>query len=184
MLLQGIQQKDRHAFDTLYQRLAEPLLNTAFQKTGSRAEAQDIVQDLFIWLWERAPDLTFPGQEQDDAVLRTYLFGALRNKILNYHAAQARQDRVAGELQRAVLPAAPDPQRQAELRELERALDREVEALPDEMRKIYHLSNRNAMSIKEIAQSLFLSEQTVKNQLGLASRRIRSSLYKLRSWLF
>lgn len=183
MLLQGIRRKDRDAFDALYRRLAEPLLDMALLKTGEKAVAQDIVQELFIWLWEKAPEIAL--SDDNDSTVRAYLFGALRNKILNYHAALARHGRVAGELLRlSPVAAETDPQKQAEWRELERAMEKEVEALPDGMRKIYQLSNRGAMSIQEIAESLLLSEQTVKNQLGLASRRIRSSLYKFRSWLF
>lgn len=183
MLLQGIRQKDRDAFDALYHRLAEPLLDMAMLKTGDRAGAQDIVQELFIWLWEKAPDISL--SDDNDSSVRAYLFGALRNKILNYHAALVRQGKAAGELLRlAPVAAETDPQKQVEWRELERAIEKEVEALPAEMKKIYQLSNRSAMSIQEIANQLLLSEQTVKNQLGLASRRIRSSLYKFRTWLF
>lgn len=183
MLLQGIRQKDRDAFDALYHRLAEPLLDMALLKTGDRAGAQDIVQELFIWLWEKAPEVTL--SDTDNGAVRAYLFGALRNKILNYHAAVARQGKAAGELLHlSSVTTTSDPQKHAEWRELERAMEKEVEALPAEMKKIYQLSNRGAMSIQEIADSLLLSEQTVKNQLGLASRRIRSSLYKFRSWLF
>jgi len=62
-LLQAIAGGDRSAFDRLSRRHLDRAYGVALRMTGSRADAQDVVQDVFLRLWQR-PDAWRPGQAQ------------------------------------------------------------------------------------------------------------------------
>jgi RNA polymerase sigma-70 factor (ECF subfamily) len=175
-LLQLIRKKDLAAFNELYFRLAGTLLETAFQKTSDRPQSQDLVQELFIWLWEQAG--TIAEATLDEFDIQGYLHVALRNKIYNYYHRNIRAAAVAIELQRTTVIAEEHTLRQIAYKELESTVQAEIEALPSEMKKIFRLRRQEELSISEIAEELVLSEQTVKNQLGMATRRLRVSLQK------
>jgi RNA polymerase sigma-70 factor (ECF subfamily) len=175
-LLQLTGKKDLAAFNELYFRLAGDLLETAFQKTSDRPQSQDLVQELFIWLWEQAE--TIDDTSLDEFDIQGYLHVALRNKIYNYYHRNLRVAAAATELQRVAVTAEEHTLRRMEYKDLESAVQAEIEALPTEMKKIFRLRRQEELSISQIAQELVLSEQTVKNQLGIATRRLRTSLQK------
>jgi RNA polymerase sigma-70 factor (ECF subfamily) len=175
-LLQLTRKKDLAAFNELYFRLAGTLLETAFQKTSDRPQSQDLVQELFIWLWEQAGTISETALTDFD--IKGYLHVALRNKIYNYYHRKLRAATVVTELQRTTVITEEPVVRHLEYQELESAVQAEIEALPSEMKKIFRLRRQEELSISEIAEELVLSEQTVKNQLGMATRRLRVSLQK------
>lgn len=175
--------KDVRAFNELYKRVAKPLLQAAFKRTNDRDLSKDIVQELFIWLWERAEKLNKGSETPVD--VEAYLHAALRNKIYNYYHAKMRaQEVVKSAFAHGGGTDQPPVQGALEYREFESALFGQIETLPAEMKKVFLLSRHHSLSIKEIARELRISEQTVKNQLGLASRRLRSLLHKLNYFLF
>ncbi|WP_164974089.1 RNA polymerase sigma factor [Filimonas effusa] len=177
ILLQHVRQKDLTAFNELYYRLAPSLLETAFQKTNDRPQSQDMVQELFIWLWEQAATLGEYSLEGFD--VRGYLFTALRNKIYNHYHRRVNTVAVICELQRTVVYAENNISRQTDFNDLDQTVESELSLLPAEMQKIFRLRKQEGLSIKEIALQLVLSEQTVKNQLYMATRRLRLSLQKV-----
>ena len=77
---------DREAYTEIYDRYIFVLLNHAYNKTRSREEAKDIVQEVFAVLWTKHESLhvnNLPG----------YLYASVRNIILNQIAHQKVQDK-------------------------------------------------------------------------------------------
>jgi RNA polymerase sigma factor (sigma-70 family) len=68
-------------------------------------------------------------------------------------------------------------------KELQSVIAAEVAALPERMQEVYRLSRTENLSTKEIAQRLNLSEQTVKNTLSAALKRLREKLARYACWL-
>lgn len=176
ILFQQIRHKDLDAFNELYHRLASSLLETAFQKTTDRFLAQDLVQELFVWLWEEAANIKDTAVASFD--IKGYMHVALRNKIYNHYHRQLRAVAAVNELKHTTPDTIEDTAAYLEYQEVEMVVEAEIEALPSEMKKIFRLRKQHELSIKEIAEQLVLSEQTVKNQLGIATRRLRLSLEK------
>jgi RNA polymerase sigma factor (sigma-70 family) len=179
-LWQLVQQRHQQAFDELYYRFVESLLQTAFQKTNDRHLADDLVQDLFVWIWEHAPAVSWHTHFN----VAAYLHTALRHKIYNYYHRRLKAQAILADIQQYTGEATPHLQQQLEHREVIAAVHHEIEALPTAMKKIFQLSRNEDKSIPEIAGTLALSKQTVKNQLGIAVKRLRSSVDRLQSWLF
>jgi RNA polymerase sigma-19 factor, ECF subfamily len=181
-LLLRIREKDITAFNELYYRLAQGLLRTAIVKTNDPYLADDLVQELFIWLWEHGPRMDNLLQEDFD--LRAYLNTALKNKVYDHFRRQLLKETITTDIQRSETPVVNDSEGRLINKEIESAITEEIEALPRGMKKIYDLSRNRQMTIKEIASLLSLSEQTVKNQLTNAIKRLRFALSKINCWFF
>jgi RNA polymerase sigma-70 factor (family 1) len=172
MLLQGIRQGDAAAFKVLYDRYWQRLYVKACARVD-RNEAKDIVQEVMTTLWRRRNDVfTF-----EDGEIGRYLFTAVKYRVISHYAYGAGA---------AVIPNAdvfelPGVEAAAassslEAKEFSEFIETEIRALPPRMQEIFRLSREEELSIADIARRLNLSEQTVKNQLTEALRRLREAL--------
>lgn len=177
-LLQRIQQDDVHAFETLYLRLWEPLFVFAVKRLGSEDDAEDVVQEVFASLWARRHSL----QIRDS--FEGYLFSAVRYKVIDQAAAMLQNPAKLEFVEECLLPAVNNVSEGMHLNELQEVLKQEVSSLPDKMREIYLLYIEQHRSVTDIARVLSLSEQTVRNQLGLARGRLKKSLQHAMMFLF
>ena len=135
----------------------------------SRAVAQELVQDLFLRLWERA--LTPAG-----TLAASYLYTAARNRAVGH----LRRERVAAawakspsSVARAAPAGADEPLREHEVRD---ALERAVAELPERCRLIFTLSRYRSLSNAEIAEMLCISVNTVEQQMWRALKTLRAKL--------
>src|SRR5688500_4926608 len=76
-LVQLLVNDDRNAFDQLYERHWFQLYQSAFYLLKDKDASKDIVQDVFLWLWQNRPTLNI-------AYLKAYLKAAVRFKVANY----------------------------------------------------------------------------------------------------
>ncbi|WP_333862761.1 RNA polymerase sigma factor [Sphingobacterium sp.] len=157
------------AFSKIYELYAEPLIEYASRKVRSLEEARDLIQDLFIYLWEKRADLNI------NQSLRAYLFRALNRRILNHYRKNNTQEEYASYISK-MADAIVDPDLSVEVKELEQNIQFALSKMPNKVREIYRLSREEYLSVREIAHHLNLSEQTIKNQLTTALSIIRQVL--------
>ena len=153
-------------FDAYYVELCEYVLRFI----GSADAAEDLVQDLFLHLWDRR------GPRDADRLTRPYLFVAARNRALKYlrhrRVAAAWIDRVA----REETPTADTPEDLYVRGELDDAVQRAIAELPGRCREIFLLRRRDQLGYQEIAARLGVSLGTVKSQIWRATVRLRERL--------
>lgn len=170
-----IKQGNALAFDELYLRYWDKLYKICYWHLLDEDAAKDVVQELFINLWLRKEAI------QISQTVDGYLKVAVRNRILNFikssTARQRRYQNMAKMLQQEdrEVEAAVDPK----VREL---YVNEIEKLPQKMKNVFLLNKVYGFSNGEIAEKLSLSEQTVKNQLVTATKRIRDKMKHI--WSF
>lgn len=126
-LLQAIAGGDRSAFDRLSRRHLDRAYGVALRMTGSRADAEDVVQDVFLRLWQR-PDAWRPGQAQ----FSTWLYRVVVNRCLDLKRRPKGTD-----LDSVEEPQDPDANAEDSLLDAERsrALDSAVSQLPERQRE-------------------------------------------------
>lgn len=170
MLLQQMAAGSEEAFRLLYNKYWHDLFQAAWKRTRNADDARDLVQDLFVTLWDNAGRL---GQETN---LGAYLFVALRNRVFNYFEKKAvrltylfNQPFTPVESEEAVFS-------NIRTREIKSCVAAAVAAMPPRMKEIYLLSREQQLSVNEIAALLDISPQTVKNQIHTALERIRTHL--------
>lgn len=129
--------------------------------------AKDLVQDVFIAMWDNMEKLS--TQES----LLPYLYTVLRNKTL--HQFEKDHVRLKFAIDRAVVNDQFELSAHHLLlnKELQAIIADEISKMPKKMKQIYDLKKEENFSIRQIAEMLDLSEQTVKNQLHTATTRLK-----------
>jgi len=158
------------ALDELFRRHYAELCRAALRFVNNEQEAEDIVQELFVSLWEKRD-----RGKDDVGTVGPYLRRAVRNRSLNYLRDRKRIPVDDGEvpLTLAATGFADDGLEQDELSvRINRAIDR----LPERCRLVFVMSKMEEMSQKEIAAALEISIKTVENQMTRAYRFLREWL--------
>ncbi len=163
-----LRQDDHEAFEMIYERYWQTLYLSSSRLLKSRTQAEDIVQDLFINLWQKRSAYKIEN-------LPAYLRKALRSRVFNYlKRDQAKNSfyEPFEDMQQASF-SADQLVRDKEFLKLIAAY---VETLPTKRREIFLLKYRDHMNTLEIAGHLGISLKTVQNQLNTALSGLRDSL--------
>jgi RNA polymerase sigma-70 factor (ECF subfamily) len=161
------------ALETLFRSRYATLCEYVYHLVGSREVAEDLVQDLFVRLWELKADAA-PGTLAD-----AYLYKAARNRALRYLKHRRIEQRWAegsvtdGE---AALRASCMTDQSAETQQLADAIEAAIARLPDRCRLIFLMSREQQLTYGEIARALEVSLSTVETQMSRALKRLRSDL--------
>lgn len=137
--------------------------------------AEELVQEVFLALWERRQTLDLRNG------LRAYLFGAVRNRALNVQR-HARYERTLA-LQRGGGDGIPgmgqppeDTDASTRAAEIDAAVTAAVVSMPERMRAALTLSWREGLTHGEIARVLAIAPKTVENHIGRALKHLRRKL--------
>ncbi len=140
------------------------------QQVGSMETAEELVQDVFLRVWQRRTRLDPEGS------LRALLYRAAHNAALNHLKHRAIERRWASAVQAAPEPLALEAEAGVRERELSGAIKEAVAALPERCRQIFLMSRQQGLSYAEIADVLGLSVKTVETQMGRALKALRAAL--------
>jgi RNA polymerase sigma-70 factor (family 1) len=165
-LLQSVKRDDTNAFEMLYDRYWKALYVKACQRVD-KDEAKDIVQEVMMSLWRRRKTIS----ANKDGELAGYLFTAVKYRVISHYAFNAAEIKKA-----ALFDVLEQHTDILETKELKAIIDAAVSLLPTRMQQIFRMSREDDYSIADIAKILNISEQTVKNQLSDALKRLRISL--------
>ncbi len=175
-LLRRMGRSDREAFAQLYDRFSRPLFATALRVLGNATEAEDIVQDVFLALWEKAAAFdTTRGSAFAWAVTLT------RNRAIDRVRMRKRRLEIlatATTEDAGVQPADSGPDSADDLvaKEQAGAIRSAVAALPAEQQRAVELAFFSGLTQQEIAEKL-------REPLGTVKARIRRGLLRLRDTL-
>lgn len=158
---------DLDAFEMIFKQYYKPLVAYSNTILKSPDEAEDIVQQLFVGLWDKKNEL---GSIQS---LKSYLYRSVYNASLN----RVKQLKVRLEYARDYVSVNSDsvesPGRQAELQQrIETALN----TLPEQCGRIFRMSRFEQLKYQQIADQLGISIKTVENQMGKALKLMREQL--------
>lgn len=139
------------------------------QYVRSREDANEIVNDTFMAIWEKRDEL-IEGQS-----LKPLLYTIVRNKSLNW-LKKKKIDTTDFENGFEVASSHVSAIDLLQAKETEQQVHALIEKLPAKCRQIFVMSRREFLSNKEIATILDISEKTVENQITIAIRFIRAHL--------
>ncbi|MGH7493700.1 MAG: RNA polymerase sigma-70 factor [bacterium] len=145
------------------------MFNFAHYKLRNVEAAEDIVQEVFIKLWENR------HQIKAERSLKSYLYTITTNLALNY----IRHTKVAIKFQRTLNEESflqESPQSSLEKKELHEKLLAALALLPEKPRIVFMMSRMEQLSYREIAERLEISIKTVESHIGAALKALRKSL--------
>ena len=167
---------DEHNFDEIYMDFFPRLLRFA-QEYVSQEDAENIIQDVFMTLWERRSDLKI------HISLVSYLFALIKNRCIDHLRRKINAERGKKKIQEKF-----DLEMQMKLyslesldqmisdSEIEQVITKAIDSLPEKCREIFIRHKIEGKKYKDIAEELHISINTVENQMSIALRKLRIQL--------
>lgn len=169
-LLEAIREGDETAFEMIFKEYYQALCRYANSFLSDRDEAEEIVQNSFLSIWEKRSSITITTS------LKAYLYQTIRNRCLNVikHEKIKKQHVEHETVMRVNHHTATSDT--VLVNELEQKIYVAMQALPEQCRLVFKLSRFEELKYQEIADQLDISIKTVENQIGKALRIMREQL--------
>ena len=164
---------DRDAFAALLRRHYDRIHGIAWQLTGSRADADDIAQDVCCILAERL------GEFRGDAKFTTWLYQIAHNLLVDqYRRARPEisSDDESAPLAQMQAEESDQPEQALSDFEQRRRLQQALEELPDDQRIALQLRLEQELPLEEIAGITGVGRETVKSRLRYALDKLKTRL--------
>ena len=160
--------KEQLLLEKLFNRYFSHLVLYARKLVGEKASAEDIVQDLFLRLYE---------SHKLERVTPSFLFICVKNASLNY-LSSSRQKQVSLSVMQEQIPDEDINENVAYMEQLER-LDSAIESLPSKCKEVFTLVYLKQQRYEDVAMQLNVSYHTVKAHMTTAFKHIRKNLLLL-----
>jgi RNA polymerase sigma-70 factor (ECF subfamily) len=170
LLLSQLSRGELSAFDKLYWHYERAVYQNVFQLVKDTAMAEDILQEVFISLWEKRETL------QKDVSVAGWLFVSSYNRSVNMLKKKIREQVVADLLRDTYGTEDPEAFMKREMRLQE--LEESIESLTGQKRKVFELCKLKGCTYEEAARTLNISKHTVKEYLSDAIRQVKEQMIR------
>jgi RNA polymerase sigma-70 factor (family 1) len=169
-LINLLKEGDLKAFTAIHDRYYNVLYRHAYSRIPDREDVKDILQEIFIFLWNNRESLDFSSS------LSAYLCTAVRNRILNIIKHEKVKSGYVESFKNFLETNEPLPDESVRTKQLVELIAKEVNSLPSQMRLIFQMSRNEHLSHREIADELNISPLTVKKQINNSLKILRVKL--------
>lgn len=175
-LMLRVKTGDHAAFQELVERHQNMIVGTVAKMLGNPSDAQDIAQQVFIRLWKSAP------RYKRKAKFTTFLFTITRNLVFNESKKRSRrkthslEEREEEHFSQLADDASRSPDAETLQTELQAAVDKAINALPEKQRMAVILRRYENMPYEQIAEVLGCSVSSTKSHLFRARTELRTLL--------
>lgn len=177
-LLAKIAEGDHRAFSVLFEQRQQLIFNIAYKLTKSKAGSKEIVQDVFLKIWDKREEL----QSIDN--FGAYINRMARNQSIDALRLLAREALRTVQLQEEQLEKGNfETDETIQFHETGRVLRLALESLSPQQRKVYELCHEQGLKYEEAARELGLSRGTVHSHMKQALKNIRVYLKQLDAML-
>lgn len=177
-LLNRCRLNDEKAFNLLFDRYFKLLYSFGYGLIQNEDIAKELAMDVMLRLWQKKGDLIVENE------LLPYLFRSVKNAVYN-HWRKARIITQPLEIFEDNLEnSSPSADSNLVFKELEKSYNDILNNLPEQRRKIFHLSRNENLSYAEIAEKMNLSVHTVRNQMSSSVRYFRKHFGDISKILF
>ncbi|MCK5137987.1 MAG: RNA polymerase sigma-70 factor [Bacteroidales bacterium] len=164
---------DAAAFDAIYDMYSQKLYNFAFGLLKDHDNAGEIVQEVFVTLWEKRDQLNVALNFEN------YIFTITHNSIRKFFRKKSMENKVKDFLLKNSPEVTENADASIVYNELFELANKTIDKLPPKRKTIYKLSRLEGMTIKEIANRLDISTRTAENQLAKALKYLKEELQNL-----
>lgn len=161
------------AYERLVARYEKPIFNFIRRMIGSREEAEDLAQETFIAVYERAHTL------RNADAFRTWIWAIAVNRCRDHLKLKHHRSHFSIETWRGELPAPGATDQLIERTEMGRLIEQAIRALSPDLRTAIVLKECEGLSYKEIADAVGCPMGTVKSRLFLARQELKTRLHAL-----
>jgi RNA polymerase sigma-70 factor (ECF subfamily) len=168
-LFASIRKGDEEAFAELFNRYWTKAFFMAYQKLNDQEAAEEIVQEVFITLWDKRESLSIQN-------FSAYLYTCIRNKCLNYIEAKIIERKHWEFYRQFIHQSDHETEKMVSYDTLLEAIHTSMESLPKKTRRVFQLNKLEGRSVSEIANVLNLSEKAIEYHLARSLKHLRMHL--------
>jgi RNA polymerase sigma-70 factor (ECF subfamily) len=169
ILVKLLKTSDENAFREIYQRYWLMLYTNAFKKVNSKVVAEELIQNIFVSLWEKR-------ETSQIEHLPGYLNTSVKYQVLNYIKSCIIKERYANSVRGQNENAQDDADSRLVMNQLSEAIQNAISQLPEKSQQIFRLSRFENCSIKEIARAMNISEKVVEYHITKSLKIMRCHL--------
>lgn len=162
-----IQKGNKMLYEGIFRQYYQMLCAFAISKLKDGELAEEIVQEVFVKLWEKREQLEVSN-------FKSYLFSSVNNTVLNHFKHQKVRREHAAEMKVVQEEAVEDSE--VEYNELQLKINALIADMPEARQKVFKLVKIEGKKYKEVAEELGISVKTVENQMGSALKFLRAHL--------
>jgi RNA polymerase sigma-70 factor (ECF subfamily) len=176
-IIQKVQEGNKEGLRILFDRYYKRLYLFALSLLEDQFMAEDVVQDIFIHMWENGRKLEINGS------LSSYLFGAVHHRSIHYlrkmKTRERHRQREMMKLREAEILAMHSNDfsfSELESEEIRKVIGRVFDSLPQKTQVIFRLSRSGLMTNAEIAKHMKLHVKTVEYHISRALKAFHKAL--------
>ncbi len=160
---------DRLAFDEIFRKYYKPLTAYAFRYVVME-DAEEIVQNLLMWIWEKREDFSITTS------LQSYLFHSVYYRCLSCIEQNSASRRLDDKIWENSFVDPNTPLDYFNIEELSKRINEALAKLPDEFREAFVMQRFHGKTYQEIAEELNVSNKVVAYRIQKATKLLREDL--------
>lgn len=168
-LVQRFQAGDLKAFEEIYDRYWLKLYNLAYAQIGTREEAEDLIHNLFESFWKKRNELVIRN-------LTTYLIASVKYLTVAYIKSQINLRKYQEYLIFQEIDRTTSTEDIINFADLQKAVEKAMHSLPEKTVEVFKMSRFENRSVREIADSLQLSEKAVEYHITKSLKVLKQHL--------
>lgn len=172
LAVKNLRDGDVKAFDDLFNKYSPRLYNFSLKYLKSEEEAEEVVQEVFLYIWDKREGL------KPDNSFNAYIFTISYNIIKKYFIKRSRDNAYKDDLIYTLLQQENNLDQTIDYKFLLEKVELIINSLPNRRKEIFIKRKYDGLSVKQIADELGISPNTVENQLASAQKQILNELQK------
>ena len=169
---QALAKGDLGAFEAFFEAYKKRVFGVALKMLKSPTEAEDIVQEVFLSIWQSRAGL---GKINDP---EAYLFTITHNTIYTHLRKASRNEQLLNAILYYIAQKENATEETVAAHEAGKLIREAVQQLSPQQRTVFELSKQEGLSYREIAERMQISQNTVRNHLAVAVKTVRTLLKK------
>lgn len=158
------------AFELIYHKYASPLYRYAFSRIHNHEDAEEVVQEIFLWLCEKREHLDHV------TALKSYLYSAVRHRVADRIAHNTIREKYAQHFYLFEKQSDNATEEYMNLSDMQAVIERTISTLPENQQIAFRLSRIEHLPIAVIAERMNLSTGTVENYISHALKHLRGKV--------
>jgi len=167
-----LQKGSMSAFEKLFEYYSQKLYRFALSYLKSDLEAEDLVQEVFLKIWENRTNI------KTGTSFQSYLFTIAFNSIRKNFNDKAKLDKFRTDLLDFLSHENPSLENRPDFESLLTKLDSLIDQMPERIKEIYLMRKKEGKAVRDIAEKLSISTKTVENQITEAMNYLKKEIAK------
>lgn len=171
----SIKKGDRDVFKNFFNNQYTPMVNYAYKITRSEAAAEEIVQEMYLYIWEKKEKIELKTS------LQSYMYAGIKNRCINYLKNDLPKSAQSNDIESVKEQFYEMQIGKEDESNLGRIVNDAIQQLPPKCKEIFLMSRYGGLTYDEISEELGISVKTVENQISIALKKLRELLKPLLS---